>query len=104
METSVRNVSTYTQRNVVRIDAIAIAIGARIAGSVPKTKRRMTSAPAPPITASTRTLGPVSLPCDSNTAACPVTCAVTPSGVASASALRISSIGGKLENDDSPEG
>ena len=44
--------------NVLRIEAIATAIGIATAGSVPKTKSRITSAPAPPISASVSTLGP----------------------------------------------
>ena len=43
---------------VVRIAPRAIASGIATAGSVPKTKSRITSAPAPPISASVRTLGP----------------------------------------------
>ena len=44
--------------NVLRIDAIAIAIGIATAGNVPKTKNRITIAPRPPMSASVRTLGP----------------------------------------------
>jgi hypothetical protein len=40
--------------NVLRIAATATATGMRIAGSVPKTKRRITMAPRPPITASSK--------------------------------------------------
>jgi hypothetical protein len=49
---------------VLRIDATAIAIGIRTAGSVPKTKKRMTSEPRPPISASVRTLGPLLPPAE----------------------------------------
>jgi hypothetical protein len=52
--------------NVFRIEATATRIGTSIAGSVPKTKSRITSAPAPPINASVSTLGPPdSEPCES---------------------------------------
>ena len=47
---------------MLRIDATAITIGIRTAGSVPKTKNRITSAPSPPISASVSTLGPVPPP------------------------------------------
>ena len=58
IDTLVMYVSAHTRVNVLRMDASAIAIGTRIAGKVPKTKKRMTSEPAPPISASVRTLGP----------------------------------------------
>ena len=57
-------VSAQTSVNVLRIDAIATSSGIAIAGSVPKTKSRMTSAPSPPISASSRTLGPLESPPD----------------------------------------
>jgi hypothetical protein len=51
---------------VFRIEATAISIGVNIAGIVPKTNSRITSAPTPPISASVSTLGPPdSLPCES---------------------------------------
>ncbi len=43
---------------VFRIDARAIASGISTAGSVPKTKNRITRQPRPPISASVSTLGP----------------------------------------------
>ena len=59
IETSVRYVRIHTSVNVLRIDATAIAIGIATAGSVPKTKKRITSAPRPAINASARMLGPL---------------------------------------------
>ena len=58
IETFVRYVRIHTSVNVFRIDATAITIGMRTAGSVPKTKKRITSAPRPPISASVMMLGP----------------------------------------------
>ena len=43
---------------VFRIAAIATTIGISTAGSVPKTKNRITRQPRPPISASVSTLGP----------------------------------------------
>ena len=57
IETSVMYVSSQISENVFRIDAIAISSGIAIAGSVPNVKSRITSAPTPPISASTSTLG-----------------------------------------------
>ena len=68
---------------------MAIAIGISTAGSVPKTKKRMTSAPPPPMSPSVRTLGPLPPPEDaSSSASRPVRYAVTPFGVAFFSAAR----------------
>jgi len=58
IDTSVMYVRAHTSVKVLRIDASAIAIGTRTAGKVPKTKKRMTSEPEPPIRASVRMLGP----------------------------------------------
>jgi hypothetical protein len=58
IETSVTYVSAQTSVNVLRTAATATAIGIRTAGSVPKTNSRITSAPRPPITPSSGTLGP----------------------------------------------
>src|SRR6266498_2328840 len=58
MDTFVTYVRAQIRVNVFRIDAAAIRTGVSIAGIVPKTKSRMTSEPAPPISASVRTLGP----------------------------------------------
>ena len=58
IETFVMYVSAHTRLNVFRIEATAIMIGISTAGSVPKTKNRITSEPAPPISASVRMLGP----------------------------------------------
>ena len=43
---------------------MATSNGIAIAGSVPKTKSRMISAPSPPISASSKTLGPFESPPD----------------------------------------
>ena len=94
IETFVRYVSAYTQRNVVMIELSATSIGIAIAGSVPKTNSRMISAPAAPSRASVSTLGPPASPCDSRIAACPVRCVVTPGGAACSSAARTALIGG----------
>ena len=59
IETSVMYVRIQTSVNVFRIEATAITIGIATPGCVPKTNRRMTSAPRPPISASVSTLGPV---------------------------------------------
>ena len=65
-----------------RIDAIAITSGISTAGSVPNTKKRMISAPTPPMIASRSTLGPVVSPCElaSSSGSWPVTWTVTPAG------------------------
>ena len=66
IETSVMYVSAQISVKVFRIDATAMRSGINIAGIVPKTNSRMTSAPTPPIKASVSTLGPPdSLPCES---------------------------------------
>jgi hypothetical protein len=62
IETEVTYVSAQIRVNVFRIATAAIASGIATAGSVPKTKSRMTSAPAAPISASVRTLGPFEPP------------------------------------------
>ena len=81
IETLVMYVSAQTSVKVFRIDAIAIATGMSTAGSVPKTKNRITSAPAPPISASVRTLGPPPpSPLASTSGSRPVRCAWTPGG------------------------
>src|SRR6476646_7644146 len=81
IETSVMYVSTQTSVNVLRIAPTATATGIRTAGSVPKTKRRITIAPRPPTRASTRTL-PLPPPCElaSSSGSCPVTSTLTPDG------------------------
>src|SRR5438876_11684055 len=104
IETSVTYVSTYTQRNVVRIDERAISMGIATAGSVPKTNSRITSAPAAPIRVSVRTLGPLLEPWDEKMGSRPVRFAVTPDGVACFSAARTAAIGGVLENVACPGG
>ena len=58
IETFVMYVRTQTSVNVFRIAAIATTIGISTAGSVPNTNSRITSAPRPPITASSSTLEP----------------------------------------------
>src|SRR2546429_507347 len=58
IETLVMYVSAQTSVKVLRIAATATTIGISTAGSVPKTNSRMTSAPRPPIIASSRTLEP----------------------------------------------
>src|SRR5437764_962769 len=58
IETLVTYVSAQTSVKVFRIAAIATTIGIRTAGSVPNTNRRMISAPSPPISPSSSTLGP----------------------------------------------
>src|SRR2546426_7574338 len=104
IETSVMYVSTSTHANVVRIEDAAIARGIATAGSVPKTKRRMISAPIPPSNVSRKTLGPVDAPCDSKIASRPVRWLVTPGGVAFLSAARAFAIGGWVENVAFPAG
>ena len=61
------------------------------AGSVPKTKSRMMSAPMPPITASSRTLElpPPPWLLASSSGSCPVTFTVVPAGRPFAAAARI---------------
>ena len=59
IETSVMYVRIQTSVNVFRIDATAITIGIAIAGMLPKTNRRITRAPSPPMNASVTTLGPL---------------------------------------------
>ena len=67
---------------MLRIAATATASGISTAGSVPKTKKRITSAPTPPISASVNTLGPPSSDDASWSASRPVRKLVTPVGVA----------------------
>ena len=64
IDTSVTYVSNQTSVNVLRIDATAVTSGIATAGTVPKTKSRITSAPRPPISASSSTLGPLESPPD----------------------------------------
>ena len=64
IDTFVMYVRIQTSVNVLRIDAMAITIGISTAGSVPKTKKRITRQPRPPISASVSTLGPVLPPDD----------------------------------------
>ena len=52
IETSVMYVSAHTSVKVLRIEAIATTSGISTAGSVPKTKSRIRSAPSPPMSAS----------------------------------------------------
>ncbi len=88
IETSVRYVSSQTSVNVFRIAATATTSGISTAGSVPKTKKRITSAPAPPISASVRMLGPLPPDDAASSASRPVRFAVTPAGVAFCSVAR----------------
>ena len=78
--------------NVFRIAATAMTIGRITAGSVPKTKSRMISAPMPPITASRSTLGPPLSPwvLASSSGSWPVTSTAMPAGRPLAAAARIS--------------
>ena len=89
---------------MVRIELAATIIGIAIAGRVPKTKRRITSAPAPPRSVSVSTLGPPASPCDSMIGADPVRCVVTPGGAAFWIAARTFLIGGAVENVAFPGG
>jgi hypothetical protein len=68
-------------------------MGISIAGSVPKTKKRITRAPAPPISASVITLGPFESPPEdaSSSGSWPVTFAVTPGSSPDRAAARVSS-------------
>ena len=91
IETSVTYVRIQTSVNVLRIAASATTSGISTAGSVPKTKRRMISAPSPPISASSRTpdpwLAPSSVP--SSMGWYPVTSTVIPAGSPAAAKARI---------------
>jgi hypothetical protein len=93
IDTLVRYVRPQTSVKVLRIDAIAMTIGISTAGSVPNTKRRITSAPRPPIRASSSTLGPPLFPCvlASSSGSWPLTSTVTPAGSPAAAAARIRS-------------
>jgi len=90
-ETFVTYVSNPTSVNVFRIAATATTRGIKTAGKVPKTKRRMISAPRPPIRPSSRTLEPPLLPWlfASSSASRPVTSTVIPAGRPTAAAARI---------------
>ena len=88
----------------MRIDVTATSSGMATAGSVPKTNRRMMSAPAPPISASVSTLGPPASPCDSKTGSRPVRCTVTPVGVVFRKAARTSFTGGFVSKVAFPGG
>jgi hypothetical protein len=78
--------------NVLRIAATATTIGISTAGRVPKTNRRITSAPRPPIRASSSTLGPPLPPCElaSSSGSWPVTFTVVPAGRPAAASFRVS--------------
>ena len=89
IETSVRYVSSQTSVNVLRIDASATTSGISTAGSVPKTKRRMISAPRPPISASNSRLEPPPESLASPSASRPVTSTLIPAGSPAAAAARI---------------
>ena len=90
---------------VFRIDDTAIASGSVIAGSVPKTKNRMISAPRPPISASTRTPVPASpLSFASMIGSSPVTCTVVPAGRPVDAAFSIASAPLFLSNSGEPAG
>ncbi len=105
IETFVRYVSTQTSVKVLRIAETAIASGIPTAGSVPKTKSRMTRAPAPPISASVKTLGPLLPSLDaSKSGISPVRCVVTPAGALAFSAARVSLTCPLLEKVFSPDG
>src|ERR671935_39853 len=82
IDTLVMYVSAQTSVKVFRIAATATTIGISTAGSVPKTKSRITSAPRPPITASSKTLELPPEPCveASSSGSCPVTFTVVPAG------------------------
>jgi hypothetical protein len=76
---------------VLRIAATATTSGIKTAGSVPKTNRRMISAPMPPINVSTRAL---EFPLEawlfaSSSASRPVTLTVVPAGRPFAATARI---------------
>ena len=77
--------------NVLRIAATATTSGISTAGSVPKTNSRITSAPRPPISASSKTLDPPLEPClvASSSGAYPVTLTLTPAGSPTAASARI---------------
>src|SRR2546429_7715530 len=93
IETFVTYVRAQTSVNVLRIDEIATASGIAIAGIVPKTKSRMTSAPAPPMNASVTTLGPLPPPLEALwSASRPVRLTLTPAGTADRSGARGSSL------------
>ena len=91
--------------NVLRIAAAATAIGIRTAGSVPKTKRRITIAPRPPMIASTRTL-PLPPPCvlASSSGSWPVTSTWIPAGSPRAAAARTAAAPLVVENVEGPGG
>ena len=74
-----------------RIAATATTIGISTAGSVPKTNSRITSAPRPPIIASSRTLELPLFPCvqASSSGSWPVTFTVISAGRPLAAAARI---------------
>ncbi len=93
IETLVTYVSAHTSVKVLKIAATATASGIRTAGSVPNTNSRTTSAPTPPITASTRTLDPPPAPCllASSSASRPVTSTPIPAGRPARAAARIRS-------------
>ncbi len=73
-----------------RIAATATTIGISTAGSVPNTNSRITSAPRPPIIASSSTLELPPPPCEdaSSSGSWPVTFTVIPAGSPAAAAAR----------------
>ena len=90
IDTFVRYVRNQTSVNVLRIEATATASGIAMAGIVPKTKSRMTSAPRPPMSASVMTLGPLPPPLEAlSSASRPVRFTVTPAGAAERSAWHL---------------
>ena len=91
IETFVMYVRIQTSVNVFRIDAIATTSGISTAGSVPKTNRRITSAPSAPSIASSSTPGPPLFPCvlASSSGSWPVTSTVVPAGSPFAAAARM---------------
>ena len=93
IETFVMYVRIQTSVNVFRIDAIATTSGISTAGSVPNTKRRITSAPSAPTIASSSTPGPPLFPCvlASSSGSWPVTSTVVPAGSPVAAAARMRS-------------
>ncbi len=80
--------------------------GSSTAGNVPKTNRRMISAPKPPMSASTSTLGPVVSPLElaSRIGSWPVTCTVVPAGRPADAAFSIASAPLFVSNRGDPAG
>jgi hypothetical protein len=86
-ETSVNAVSAQSSRNVVMIEATAMKIGT-IARNEANTNASTASAPAPPISASTRTPGPLSPPLSCWSASNPVRWTGAPATLAPRSVAR----------------